>query len=73
MLRAAKVVAMKQRIEDVRQRLAQEEARVAELSRDGQVTDDTRRLLNEIKETLRLMEAHRAAFVRTHRAGAGGA
>jgi hypothetical protein len=38
-----------------------EEARVAELRRHGQPTDDVSRLLHEIKQTLRLMEAHRTA------------
>jgi hypothetical protein len=66
MLRAAKTLeAMNRRIEDVRQRLAGEETRM----RDGQSTDDASRLLNEIRETLRLMEVHRVTFLRPHRDG----
>jgi len=55
--------AMRRSIQEVRQRLAEEEARVAELRRDGQPADDAGRLLNEIKETLRLMELHQARFL----------
>jgi hypothetical protein len=67
MQRAAKTLeAMNRRLEDVRQRLAEEETLMAELRRDGQSTDDASRLLNEIKETLRLMEVHRVTFLRTH-------
>jgi hypothetical protein len=52
---------MQRRIDDLRQRVTAEEARVAELRRHGQPTDDVSRLLHEIKQTLRLMEAHRTA------------
>jgi len=68
MLREAKILEqMQRRIEDMQQRLTTEEARVAELRRHGQPTDDVSRLLHEIKQTWRLMEAHRTAGLRPAR------
>jgi len=52
------------RIAEGRQRVAAQEARIAELRRDGQSTEDATRLLNEIKETLRLMQKHRDQLLR---------
>ena len=62
--------AMHRRIQEVRRRLTEAEARVAELRRDGQPSEDGSRLLNEIKETLRLMEMHQARILKD-RAGGG--
>jgi hypothetical protein len=54
---------MQERIAQVRQRVIDEEARVAELRRDGQAMEDASRLLREIKQTLRLIELRRDALV----------
>jgi len=47
-------------------------ARIAELKRDGQSTEDAAKLLQEIKETLRLMQQHRDQLLRKHRHKDGG-
>jgi hypothetical protein len=63
---------MNRRIAEGRQRVAEQEARVAELRRDGQSTEDATKLLTEIKETLRLMQKHRDQLLRGKpRAGDG--
>jgi hypothetical protein len=65
-----KLEAMNKRIAEGRQRVAEQEARVVELRRDGQSTDDATKLLHEIKETLRLMQAHRERAISSPSAAA---
>ena len=55
---------MNKRSAEGRQRVAEQEARIAELRRHGQSTEDASKLLNEIKETLRLMQKHRDQLLR---------
>jgi hypothetical protein len=55
---------MNKRIAEGRQRVAEQEGRIVELRRDGQSTEDAAKLLNEIKETLRLMQKHRDQLLR---------
>jgi len=56
---------MNKRIADGRRLVAEQEARVAELRRDDQSTEDATQLLNEIKETKRLMQKHRDQLLRS--------
>lgn len=56
---------MDKRIAEGRQRVAEQEARVVELRRDGQSTEDATKLLHEIKETRRLMQKHREQLLRS--------
>jgi hypothetical protein len=56
---------MNKRIAEGRQRVAEQEARVVELRRDGQSTEDASKLLNEIKATLHLMQKHRDQLLRS--------
>jgi ribose 1,5-bisphosphokinase PhnN len=56
---------MNKRIAEGRQRVAEQEARVVELRRDGQSTEDVSKLLNEIKATLHLMQKHRDQLLRS--------
>jgi chromosome segregation ATPase len=55
---------MNRRMAEGGRRVAEQEARIAELRRDGQSTEDATKLLNEIKQTLRLMQKHRDQLLR---------
>ena len=67
-----KLVDSDTRIAQGRQRLAQHEVRIAEPKGDGQSTEDAAKLLQEIKETLRLTQQHRDQLLRKHRHKDGG-
>jgi hypothetical protein len=67
-----KLEAMNKRIAEGRQRVAEQEARVVELRRDGQSTEDATKLSREIEETLRLMQKHREQLLRNKQPVGGG-
>jgi hypothetical protein len=46
-------------LEVCKERVAEQEAKVAELERNGRPSDDQRRLLQDFKDTLRLAEERR--------------
>jgi hypothetical protein len=52
-----------------RQRVLEQEARAAELAREGDRTEEATRLLEEFRVTLRHMERHREFILQDHARG----